>query len=345
MSVMTGNEASTETYSKLQKLFSVLDKGDEFLGLKGFKTNAYENCDRAVFNKIEIEDHVINELILDLACDADKGGKKLFVDYKRISAEHLGGIFESLLEFKPHLTAKKSVVLESATGRKDSGSYYTPDYVVDYLLERSLRSTDDFSKIKVLDSAWIGTFHCGCHPRISTRLAEVDSESDGNLEILRNEVASKNVFGIDRSEVAVALTKLSIYLTVMQRDQALPNVDDNIKCTDSLRDKSIKGFKGSFDLVVGNPPYVNTKNLSRSDQELKTYLADSGDYLTCKGCFDLYIPFIEKALTYFFKIWRSAFACALPNKLMVADHAEQSRLLAEKLSEEIRVIDVSPWMF
>lgn len=334
-------EDSCDTYKKLKKLFSLLESGDSNIGLIGFKPNAYENCDKKIFNKIELPDHVVNELVLDLACDIDKFGKKLFVDYKRISAEHLGGIFESLLEFKPHQNNSKKVLLEGATNRKDSGSYYTPDYVVDYLLERSLPHEITNHDFKVIDPACgSGHFVVGSIRALSGKLAENYKQQDSSISDLRREVAEKMVFGIDRNEMAVALTKLSIYLTTMQKDKSLPNIEDNIINRDSLRDKLPNTFKNEFNLVIGNPPYVNTKLLSKSDPVLKTYLAESDEYETCTGCFDLYIPFIERAIKSLIKR-EGVVSFVLPNKLMVADYAEGARLFSEKKCKDIEVIDIS----
>lgn len=332
---------TSTTHTKLQKLFSVLDTGSTEFGLVGFRSNAYANCDKSIFNKAELTDDIMNELVLELACEVEKEKKKLFVDYKRISPEHLGGIFESLLEFKPHLTAKKTVILEGASDRKDTGAYYTPDYVVDYLLERSLPENCDPSKIRVLDPACgSGHFIVGAIRALSKKAAELYDYGDETLEKLRGDVARTSVFGIDRNEVAVALTKLSVFLTVMRKNTPLPDLDKNIKCADSLRGTGFSEFKNSFDLVIGNPPYVNTRVLSRSDKPLKEYLTESGDYKTCKGCFDLYIPFIEKSLNYFLKpVGTTSFV--LPNKLMVADYADEARKLAEHASHSIEVVDIS----
>jgi hypothetical protein len=329
------------THSRLQKLFAILDSGSEEHGLIGFKSNAYANCDKAIFNRAEIPDDVVNDLVLELACESDKEKKNLFVDYKTISPEHLGGIFESLLEFKPHMTAKKTVILEGATDRKDSGAYYTPNYVVDYLLERSLPEEYVPENLRVLDPACgSGHFIVGTIRALSKKAAELHGGEDQTLGNLRNHIAQSSVFGIDRNEVAVALTKLSVFLTVMQKDTPLPDLDKNIRCADSLREKGFKDFKNSFDVVIGNPPYVNTRVLSKSDKPLKEYLTGSGDYSTCKGCFDLYIPFIEKSINYFSKP-NGTTSFVLPNKLMVADYADESRKLAEQASRLIEVIDIS----
>lgn len=329
------------TYEKLKNLYKVLDQGDTFLGLIGFNSNAYINCDSEIFNKINISDYIINNLIFELAFENEENKKKLFVDYKRISPEHIGGIFESIIEFNPKIISKNEVVLVSSTDRKDSGSYYTPECVVDYLLLRSLSEININANIKILDPACgSGHFLIGAIRSLSSYISEIEKNDNINMEDLRNHIAERNIFGIDKNEIAVALSKLSIYLTVMRRDKPLPNIDNNIKCIDSLRDNINHKWINSFDLVIGNPPYVNTKILSKSDSNLKDFLTHSNAYETCKGCFDLYIPFIERSYKEFVKNG-GIISLILPNKLMVANYANEIRFLIEKYSEKITVIDVS----
>lgn len=51
---------------------------------------------------------------------------------------------------------------------------------------------------------------------------------------------------------------------------------------------------GGFDAVFGNPPFVDSETMAQSDPLLRQYL--SGAYLTTKGNWDLYVPFIERAI-------------------------------------------------
>jgi type II restriction/modification system DNA methylase subunit YeeA len=87
--------------------------------------------------------------------------------------------------------------------------------------------------------------------------------------ILRN-----NIYGVDLNPESVEITKLSLWLKSAQKDRKLNNLDQNIKCGNSLIDNpAVAGERafdrnkefadimksGGFDVIVGNPPYVTTK--------------------------------------------------------------------------------------
>ncbi len=89
---------------------------------------------------------------------------------------------------------------------------------------------------------------------------------------IENTVLENNIFGVDLNEESVEIAKLSLWLRTAQPRRKLNNLSDNIKCGNSLIDsKTIAGdkafkwedefseilSKGGFNVVIGNPPYVN----------------------------------------------------------------------------------------
>ncbi len=117
-------------------------------------------------------------------------------------------------------------------------------------------------------------------------------------------ILENNLFGLDLNEESVEIAKLSLWLRTAERNRKLSNLNDNIKCGNSLIDDpeiaGDKAFnwekefpqvfeKGGFDVVIGNPPYVSVKMLSQKDKEY--YLQN---YKTAKGQFDLYTLFYER---------------------------------------------------
>jgi hypothetical protein len=123
--------------------------------------------------------------------------------------------------------------------------------------------------------------------------------SDVEKSILEN-----NLFGVDLNEESVEIAKLSLWLRTAQPNRKLNDLNNNIKCGNSLIDDvAIAGEKAfvwenefpkifakdGFDVVIGNPPYVSVKMLPKKD---KDFYADI--YTTAKGQFDLYILFYEK---------------------------------------------------
>lgn len=122
---------------------------------------------------------------------------------------------------------------------------------------------------------------------------------DTDLQILEN-----NIYGVDINEESVEIAKLSLWLRTAQRGRKLSDLSANIKCGNSLIDDPTvagdKAFnwqeqfptvfeKGGFDVVIGNPPYVDIKRMPNNQ---KTFFSKSYNQ---KLSFDLYSLFVEKS--------------------------------------------------
>lgn len=126
-------------------------------------------------------------------------------------------------------------------------------------------------------------------------------EEDEARDIIEN-----NIFGVDINEESVEITKLSLFLKIVRKHKKLIDLSQNIQCGNSLVDDSSvdpnafiweKRFNrimdaGGFDIVIGNPPYVNFANLPK---DLRAYF--SKKYGVYKNKTDLYAFFIERANT------------------------------------------------
>lgn len=96
------------------------------------------------------------------------------------------------------------------------------------------------------------------------------------LSEVENSILENNLFGVDINEESVEIAKLSLWLRTAQKGRKLTTLNNNIKCGNSLIDDPTiagdKAFnwqnefpkifqKGGFDVVIGNPPYLNmTRN-------------------------------------------------------------------------------------
>ena len=128
-------------------------------------------------------------------------------------------------------------------------------------------------------------------------------------EQVRGWILRDNLFGVDKSEEAVEITRLALWLRTAERGKPLTNLSENIRCGNSLVDdpkvdsgafdwtaKFPRVFaEGGFDCIISNPPYVKLQNFRRSDPALAPYLAER--YRSAKtGNFDMYLAFIERGL-------------------------------------------------
>ena len=121
---------------------------------------------------------------------------------------------------------------------------------------------------------------------------------------IENTVLENNIFGVDLNEESVEIAKLSLWLRTAQPRRKLNDLSSNIKCGNSLIDsKAVAGdkafkwqeefpqifAKGGFDVIIGNPPYVQLQKLKEISEQLKKV-----GYQTYESTGDLYCLFYEK---------------------------------------------------
>ena len=123
---------------------------------------------------------------------------------------------------------------------------------------------------------------------------------------VENSILENNLYGVDINEESVEIARLALWLRTAKPHRKLSSLNNNIKCGNSLiSDPEIAGekafnwqaefpqvfAKGGFDVVIGNPPYVNMVNILDENQR-KYY---QKNYKTVKNKSDLYSIFTEKA--------------------------------------------------
>jgi len=148
------------------------------------------------------------------------------------------------------------------------------------------------------------------------------------------------IYGVDLDEKAVELAQLNLLLRLLEDETKetkkllLPNMKDNIKCGNSLIDDlsvSDKAFNwhaqfpnifnnGGFDIVVGNPPYVDIKQL---DPKLVKHLFSK--YSTVENRMNLYSTFVEKSLSLLKD--SGYFGFIIPNSILYNESYEKIRSL------------------
>jgi N-6 DNA methylase len=124
-------------------------------------------------------------------------------------------------------------------------------------------------------------------------LFDGDEMYDASLE---NEYLIKCLYGVDLNPESVEISKLSLWLRTLTKDKPLTNLDDNIKSGNSITEFDFQEefsevfVKGGFDVVIGNPPYVEQKKI----KDIKHILEEKYD--TYNSMADLYCYFYELAI-------------------------------------------------
>ena len=130
-------------YNRLTELFRQIDRGDESIGLPPYDGGLFTPEAAPVLERIRLPDTVVAEIIHDLShtpVGADEHGARRFVNYRDMSVQQLGSIYERLLEREPVRTGDGDVEVRlDSYARKDSGSFYTPQELVDLIVDRTLK--------------------------------------------------------------------------------------------------------------------------------------------------------------------------------------------------------------
>lgn len=124
---------------------------------------------------------------------------------------------------------------------------------------------------------------------------------------VENHILENNIFGVDINDESIEIAKLSLWLRTAQRGRKLTSLNNNIKCGNSLIDNpevaGLKAFnwqhefptvfeKGGFDVVIGNPPYVNVELMPVIDKDFY-----KSKYKTFFKRSDLFSLFIELSIS------------------------------------------------
>ena len=108
------------------------------IGLPPYNGGLFAKDAADLLNQVRLPDDVIADVVHDLSHTKDAGQPR-YVNYRDMSVQQLGSIYERLLEQEPLLAPEgKVLVRPNPYARKDSGSFYTPQNLVDLIVENTL---------------------------------------------------------------------------------------------------------------------------------------------------------------------------------------------------------------
>ena len=126
-------------YGQLMSLFSQIDEGDASIGLPPYNGGLFASDAAPLLENVRLPDAVVAPIIYDLS-HAERDGERQFVNYRDMSVQQLGSIYERLLEQEPiRDDAGEIVIRPNPYARKDSGSFFTPQELVDLIVDRTLK--------------------------------------------------------------------------------------------------------------------------------------------------------------------------------------------------------------
>lgn len=316
-------------WEQYRGLFIAIDKGNTNVNPP---INAYNGGLFAydeILDKLIIKDEMF-EFIKDLSS----------YDFESdLNVNILGHIFEQSLSDLAQIKNELEGIQDNKKNskRKKDGIFYTPEYITHYIVKETIgkyleENPDKLENIKILDPA------CGSGAFLNQAHSFLQKQYEIKTEEKRNQVKSKsrkkfnggeeeyaklnlfehsnkaeidrtillnNLYGIDLNRESTEITKLALWLKTARQDKKLQNLDDNIKCGNSLIDDETiageKAFKwekefkdimqnGGFDIIIGNPPYG--AEISKLEQAYYNKFYETANYKL-----DTFSLFIEKALS------------------------------------------------
>ena len=125
-------------HNHITTLCRQVDEGDASIGLPPYNGGLFARQAAPMLEQVSLSDHVLAPIIHNLSRTRGDSGRR-FVNYRDMTVQQLGSIYERLLEREPVRTpAGEIVVRPNSYARKDSGSFYTPQPLVDLIVERTL---------------------------------------------------------------------------------------------------------------------------------------------------------------------------------------------------------------
>ena len=371
-------------WSTFKAFFEAVDVGSEKLGIPdGYNGGLFAHDPE--LNSLEVGDEPLKSV-------AELGKYNFDED---LSVNILGHIFEQsisdLEEIKSKVNKSQNLKELQQSRRKKDGIFYTPDYIVRYIVDNSLgaylheheekvkeefklkgnikdriyekreqqayyKYQDILQNIKVVDPACgSGAFLVYVFDYLLAENRRVASILGNNLFATENYIKSilqNNIYGVDLNEESVEITKLSLWLKTAQKGKKLTDLDNNIKCGNSLIDDpkivGLRAFnwhnefpqifkRGGFDVVIGNPPYVDSENMTKHSPTERSYIAHK--FASATGNWDLFIPFVQLSAD----LLKDGGLCSMivPNKLLSADYSESIRSYMQDQGSLTNLVDVT----
>ena len=268
------SQTQTRFYRDIHALCLVINgsdkKANDEFGVPRYNGGLFDPGRYPLLIEWAVSDAVLADVLRQLMFTPEKAGQKFVpfesVDYADLSVQQLGSIYEGLLE---HHFVRENGKLKLTTDkaeRKATGTYYTPDYIVKYIVEKTLGPlfadieqcadvkagkdnsfANEILKLNICDPAMgSGHFlvevtiyladHIVYHPttKFQAEFSKGVSQEETEMAHWRRRVVESCIYGVDLNPLAVELAKLSLWLTTISSDQPLNFLDHHLRCGNSL---------------------------------------------------------------------------------------------------------------
>jgi len=347
---------------------------------------------------LKIDDDKLGKILADLYYPQSP------YEFSLLAEDTLGNVYEQFLGKVIRLTpSHQARIEEKPEVKKAGGVHYTPSYIGQYLAAQTLgkmiegKSPREIAQMRVLDMAcgsgtlllcayqllldYYLNWHVNHRAEKQSRNTIYESATGWRLTTAeKKRILLAHIFGVDIDRQAVEVTKLSLLLKVLEgenqetlgkqlalfKERALPNLDANIKCGNSLigpdyfagqmfsdaeESRRVNPFdwarefpeifhregaknakeEQGFDCVIGNPPYVRMEIF----KSIKDYL--KANYQSHDERSDMYAYFIERAHQLLNA--RGRFGMIVSNKFVRANYGKPLREFLNRNANVEQIVD------
>lgn len=207
----------------------------------------------------------------------------------------------------------------------ENGIVFTPEYIATYICKEVMGDLKTWSnEYKIIDSG------CGCGIFLISAINEIHKCFNVSIKsILEN-----NIYGIDLMPENVSRCRRILAAMAIKENETIDEEEIHIVCGDSLKIDWNETFNvDGFDYVIGNPPYVNTHDMSK---ETALFLKQNFE-TTQKGVYNIFYAFVERAMGFLKDNGKLGYI--IPNNFLTIKSAVELRNFIQRNKYLVRIID------
>lgn len=301
-------DAHADRWEALQVIFRGLTDGEEELGLPAlsglFEPGRMDNLESCSLANRDLMKAVHRLAWL-------KGEDSILpVNWRDMQTEELGSVYESLLELTPRISPSGREMLfavgseTKGNARKTSGSYYTPDSlvqalldtVIDPVMDQAVAAANDpvraLLELRIIDPACgSGHFLLAAARRLASRVARSRNGGVASAEQYREamrDVVRRCIYGVDRNPMAVDLAKVALWIESLEPGKPLGFLDANLVCGDALLGTYAHGADLDSLLDAGVPDEAYSALAGDDKITCRKFQAANRDAIIGQGRLDLF---------------------------------------------------------